>query len=262
MNSDALREALHNLTHMERTIFFESINNGPEPDIDRVQLNLYADILRTTGSYSNHNTGLALCRTFIHKNNFITLPHARQHGLINSNVKSTTWSRCYIAVLVKEGLIELHETGYKPEGHRGSPCKVYVTNGFTPSFVKGHASISIIDNPTQTAEIFIDGALGIDTKAFRGAYSTRQKLITSLKKWLFNGVPVLGDINRDSVEHWLYHYVRPLVSKRALTQPFYANYDLPAGSGLVLLHKSDDRTITRLRKEEAERTQTQEGEEE
>lgn len=232
MTPSELREAIEELSHLDRLILFEQLSSSME-SWPVANTREYRSVLFPSRRNTVHTEAVKGVQAWLLRNRYITLHHAKVNDLVSTSLDSATWKRCYIQPLLAsvEGLSE-HAKKYRPAGHRGSGQKVYTIAGYTPGFLKAHDfPISLIEDPAKAAKYFIEGILAQPQVIERG-FPDREKFAKALQGAKTNGTHVFSDVSLESIRAWLEDFVKPGVeSKKGDNR--YARYGIHNGKVTV-----------------------------
>ena len=172
-----------------------------------------------------HQDKIGGCRAFVSQNGFITLHHAKENKLIDSNTASTTWLRCFIRPLLEEGVIEEYGQRWKGPNTRGTGMKVYTRPGITPSlFSSQHLpGFSLITDASKCAKVFIEQVLSKSNRMRKGFVKDGE-----LEMFLVNaksgGEPVFRDVSDETIRDWLESTVKPMLTEKKDEDPKFRVY--------------------------------------
>ena len=233
MTPSELREAIEELSHLDRLILFEQLSTSME-SWPAANTREYRSVLFPSRRNTVHTEAVKDVQAWLLRNRYITLHHAKVNNLISASLDSATWKRCYIQPLLAsvEGLSE-HAKKYRPAGHRGSGQKVYTIAGYTPGFLKAHDfPISLIEDPAKAAKYFIEGILAQPQVIERG-FPDRERLVRKLQDLKYKGEIAFSDVSSESVQAWLKDFVKPGVESKQGDNR-YSRYEIHNGKVMVL----------------------------
>ena len=232
MTPSELREAIEELSHLDRLILFEQLSSSME-SWPAANTREYRSVLFPSRRNTVHTEAVKDVQAWLLRNRYITLHHAKVNNLVSASLDSATWKRCYIQPLLAsvEGLSE-HAKKYRPTGHRGAGQKVYTIAGYTPGFLTAHDfPISLTEDPEKAAKYFIELILSRPDVTKRG-YPNRERLVTKLQGATVNGTRAFSDVSLESVRTWLDDSVKPGVENKQ-GDPRYARYAIHNGKVTV-----------------------------
>ena len=186
MTPSELREAIEELSHLDRLILFEQLSSSME-SWPAANTREYRSVLFLSRRNTVYTEAVKDVQAWLLRNRYITLHHAK----VNNRSASLTplpGSDCHIQPLLAsvEGLSE-HAKKYRLTGHRGAGQKVYTIAGYTPGFLKAHGLPHLsYRRPRKGCKHFIELILSRPDVTKRG-YPNRERLVTKLQGATVNG---------------------------------------------------------------------------